>query len=824
MKKSFKRSIAVILSVLMVIASLPFSALAASGEYHPNVVMQYGTIFDWNMYDTMHSQDLMDAGSVSTYSALNGPVLDYTNGTLALSEAKATPTASISGVTPDDYTYTVGDYFTATVRVDDISQMAAFSMAISYSDSIEPAGIYTTADGTASFYSISDTVPEDATLNYEAGKPLDFASVNAVYPGINGGLVGDLSYINTTDKYIMAQAAATDGSDTVDVSAGTEAITFTDPVTGETGYTYAGQVPVATFMFKIVTEDPILFDVYDANNTKLPQYSGGFYVANDADGTAVEDYTTYATLDNASGSTLLTLEGANTNSGVVTTEYTVVFKSYDGTVISSSTYAEGDTVVVPDLPTKAADADNHYAVAWDSVPSEVADADAVYTAVATPVAHTFDEGVVSGSNKVYTCTECGYQKTEEIVECTHNWVATGKETVITPATCQATGTKSVEYKCSLCGETKTETETIAKAEHTFGEYVYNNDAVYTSSKNYVDGTATATCSVCGEKSTKTIAGTGLLRAGGAAVTLGAAVQLNVRFAYARQSAFDETYLEINYNNQNYYLYDDSTTPYNATSLQYNFDKISPEHFGEEVVLTMFGVKDGIVCKGHPVTYSIKKYATNTLGRSTDTKLNTLLVEMLYYGEADRVYRNHTATVSSPVADLTDAQKALHSTYIPTYVKATNTKQEVNSGTNEISWVSATMELEGKVIPKIKFRFANTNTINDYVFTFMIGGKSTSFTYAENPEYFETSTTTVAGQVAYFIRCEILDADQFRVPIDIKVTKKDGTVVSDTLRYSVESYTSSSAYKNNAALKNLVDQLLRYGRADAVYTGKAANYE
>ena len=70
MKKSFKRSIAVILSVLMVIASLPFTAFAAAGEYEPNVVMQYGTIFDSSNYISMHDQTISDASSVAAYSAI----------------------------------------------------------------------------------------------------------------------------------------------------------------------------------------------------------------------------------------------------------------------------------------------------------------------------------------------------------------------------------------------------------------------------------------------------------------------------------------------------------------------------------------------------------------------------------------------------------------------------------------------------------------------------------------------------------------------------------------------------------------------------------
>ena len=43
MKKSFKKAVAVLLAVLMVAFSVPFSAFAAVGDYHPNIELQFGT-------------------------------------------------------------------------------------------------------------------------------------------------------------------------------------------------------------------------------------------------------------------------------------------------------------------------------------------------------------------------------------------------------------------------------------------------------------------------------------------------------------------------------------------------------------------------------------------------------------------------------------------------------------------------------------------------------------------------------------------------------------------------------------------------------------
>ena len=48
MNKTFKKAIAVILSVLMVVLSVPFTALAAPGDYEPNLKMYFGTFVEDN--------------------------------------------------------------------------------------------------------------------------------------------------------------------------------------------------------------------------------------------------------------------------------------------------------------------------------------------------------------------------------------------------------------------------------------------------------------------------------------------------------------------------------------------------------------------------------------------------------------------------------------------------------------------------------------------------------------------------------------------------------------------------------------------------------
>ena len=66
-------------------------------------------------------------------------------------------------------------------------------------------------------------------------------------------------------------------------------------------------------------------------------------------------------------------------------DYTVVFKDYNGDVISTKTYHYGDTVVVPSDPTREADNTYTYAFAgWDTSVATTCDGNKEYTATYTP--------------------------------------------------------------------------------------------------------------------------------------------------------------------------------------------------------------------------------------------------------------------------------------------------------------------------------------------------------------------------------------------------------------------------------------------------------
>lgn len=95
------------------------------------------------------------------------------------------------------------------------------------------------------------------------------------------------------------------------------------------------------------------------------------------------------------------------------------------------------------------------------------------------------------------CSVCGEKNTRTASGTKLAHVHKYTPAVTKAATCAEEGVTT--YTCS-CGHGYT--EPVAKTAHSFGEYVYNNDAT-----TEADGTKTRTCSVCGKTDTVTAEGT-----------------------------------------------------------------------------------------------------------------------------------------------------------------------------------------------------------------------------------------------------------------------------------------------------------------------------
>lgn len=421
MKKSFSKTIAVLLAVLMVVCSLPMTVFAA-GESRSNVQLQFGTYFASGA-DT-HQTYVDESYSGFGDSGLNTAKLDYDKATGTITEASS------------GHTYGVGDFFTVSVLLENTSSLAATQVGIKYSDNIVPAAVGENEDGLTALLPATDVT--SPTEGYAPNEAITSQSGNAIY-NTASSTVGEISYIDADKKTMWANFAVQDGTDAVNLTA---------PKTVGVN-TFTKTAVLATFGFKIVGEGAVTFSLADSKDI-----DSAYYVETIANGGKVEEYKTY-TQTNYDGSTALDFMGDNEN--IESTKYTVKFVGADGTVISEAQYAEGATVTVPDLPKAEKISDTqHNTYAWDTEPSLTATADATYTAVATAEGHKWNAGEKQNDGStLYTCTVCGSTKSETAhVHSWGEWTYNG-DAEYTSAKVYKDGTAT--RRCATCNETETKT-------------------------------------------------------------------------------------------------------------------------------------------------------------------------------------------------------------------------------------------------------------------------------------------------------------------------------------------------------------------------------
>ena len=352
-------------------------------------------------------------------------------------------------------------------------------------------------------------------------------------------------------------------------------------------------------------------------------------------------------------------------------------------------------------------------------------------------------------------------------------------------------------------KSKTENHT-----HTWSDWHYNNDAVYNSSSDYKDGTQTRTCSACGKSETKEAPNTALLRRRGNALSLESSITLATYITKDVVDYYDEVYAEFTRNGKTEKVYpSDKTLSSNSTVYCiFYYTGISPQALGDNVSITFYGVKDGVTYNGNAYKYSATDYIKSTLKSTTSAKLKTLLVDLVYYGEACQVYQNYK-TDSLLTDILTDEQKAFHSTGDLNLTNIKNSKYSLCD--NRLVKFGTALRLNNSVKMAIAMNMTNV-TLEELSLKVKKGSRTMTYSYSKNPENFEK------GKDGYwYFYFDGVYANQMSDEVLI-TAYKGSEQVSYTLKYSVESY---AAIVTDAKIKAVTDAMMRYGNSAKAYVGK-----
>lgn len=348
MRKSFKKVIACLLAVLMVTFSVPFSALAASDDYKPNITMRFGTfVEDSEVTDNGGALTSTEWGvkkpSYDAFSGPNGAPLDYEGGVdkdtgalkinrLYLENSKVKGVLAYNGVEESAYTgeltgqtnYVEGMPFTMTLTLNNVSTLAALDGYLHYSDNIAPALVWKSGTtnnnqtgkiGTFADYE-ADKKAKKTLISEPTGTTADTArsvltqySCDTYYPG--NGMNTESGYANASKGqiYTGTLADATVEKPSFAPLNTTDIDNVTDPKTGETGYNCDNDAILITFLFIVTGEiseaNPLEISIRNAD------VSNDLATAETINELSESQQQTYAPRANCPGSTHIFFMGYN---------------------------------------------------------------------------------------------------------------------------------------------------------------------------------------------------------------------------------------------------------------------------------------------------------------------------------------------------------------------------------------------------------------------------------------------------------------------------------------------------------------------------------
>lgn len=519
---------------------------------------------------------------------------------------------------------------------------------------------------------------------------------------------------------------------------------------------------------------------YTDDNASTLLYSGEVeFVAAEKDGDIFLGYS-------ADGSTNYIVSPVNKGELVIypvyasNAKFTVVFEDEQGNIISSKEYSYGEKITIPAAPAKSGDNVYEYIFShWGGGLEELCYSNKVYSPVYSTeyvkyIINFYDN---NGKNVLNGTFHYG-------------------ESVIAPIV----------------------TEKIAKENSYFlfkgwsdGETVYTNTEDIPAVSDNIDYTA-----VYSEIPYENVSDS-KVRLSSATVVFESSLTINFRAKLADLEGFDQLFVvfERTYADGSNVTYTEWNYRINGDYIVFPYSNIAAKEMGDAVNATLYAIKGEERYSYTTVQYSILKYATNLLGKSsTNKEFKTVLVDMLNYGSAAQKYFNYNEK-NLVNSGLTEAQKNLASwnggdislTTVKAYDRLENETAKFNSVSlvfEDAVTVKYIMDLSKYTEDKSKLSFVirYTNSIGQYC------EEVVAFEdFVENGNYHTVSFSGVPIKDMSIALSATIYRDYGSI---------NETAVSGTTTYSVESYAYSKANSTDGDLAYLVKAMVAFGRSTYSY--------
>lgn len=189
-------------------------------------------------------------------------------------------------------------------------------------------------------------------------------------------------------------------------------------------------------------------------------------------------------------------------------------------------------------------------------------------------------------------------------------------------------------------------------------------------------------------------------------------------------------------------------------------------------------------------------------------LKTLVVDLLNYGAASQTYVGSETTLVN--ADLTEEQKALATASITLNTVANAAYQKVENAA--ATWAGAYLYLVDTVEMNFVFNAASIDGLTVKITTAdPANAEATGKTYT-------VTEFTAYGEGAYVASFRGFSAAQMSETVYVTVCDAEGNAISNTYRYSIESYAFAKEQSTDANLATLVVAMMKYGNSAKTYIG------
>jgi len=390
-----------------------------------------------------------------------------------------------------------------------------------------------------------------------------------------------------------------------------------------------------------------------------------------------------------------------------------------------------------------------------------------------------------------TCSVCGMTETrftEKPAHTFNTWQTTAE------ATCTAQGEES--SVCEICGETTT--RTTEKLPHEEGEW-----RVVLNATPKQEGKTELHCKNCDEiMSTEVLAMLEAPKFKSASLVL--QDDLTMKFKVSQEllenNDYTDPYVVCVFNGVTTILREYTLAD---GLLSFDFENIIPHQMNDLVSATLHITCNGEEYTSETLEYGVVTYCYNMLAKldpAEDSELCTLLVDLLNYGAYSQRYMNYkTNTLAN--ANLTEEQMAMGTSTDRELISVRNAAYETIDNPT-VQWKSAGLNLQKSV--SMRFKIAA-----DDIEGLCVKVESNVGEWFISADTFEETTG------GWYFYLNGMNAAQMSETVYVTVYKGE-TVVSNTLRYSIESYAHSKQNDANAKLAELVKAMMRYGDSARAY--------